>query len=238
MPSYSAQTLINNALVNLGVLDQGGIPSVSDSNEAFTRLNYLLGQWRIQQRFIYEVAFAQYALTANMGVYPIGPTATAPFAVPPPNFIVRAYIALTVSGDVVTFGLDPLTAQEFNDLADLTATAKVPQKMYYDRSSPNGTINLYPRPLCAVATYIQLLTWVQISNFANLAATVDLPDGYPEAISNALGLRLCNMFGITGPQMDLMSALAKQAEDSITALNVEALGMMKPAGEPAEEGAA
>lgn len=238
MSSYSAQTLINNALVNLGVLDQGGTPSVSDSNEAFTRLNYLLGQWRIQQRFIYEVAFAQYALTANQGAYPIGPTATAPFAVARPNFIVQAYIALTVSGDVVTFVLDPLTAQEFNNLADLTATAKVPQKVYYDRASPNGTINLYPRPLCAVATYIQLLTWVQISNFSNLAATVDLPDGYPEAISNALGLRLCNMFGITGPQLDLMSALAKQAEDSITGLNIQALGMMKPATEPAEEGAA
>jgi hypothetical protein len=228
MASYTAQTLINNAMTNLGVLEQGGTPNASDSAEGLRLLNYMIGQWHIDERFIWQKQTLSISpLTANTGTYQIGSSASSPFNVARPTFIEAAYISFVgPASKVITNKLDQLTPEEWNDLADLSATAEIPQKLYYDRGSPNGTINLYPIPRCNVVTGIVLLVWAQLATFANLATSVDLPDGYPEAITNALAVRMIPMFGVAINQQvaQLTSELAKQAENTIATLNGKVFG--------------
>lgn len=225
MASISGQTLINNSLVNLGILEQGGTPSVSDSNEALTRLNYMLGQWHIQDKFVPSVGTAAYALTAAQAVYPIGPAATAPFNVARPTFIQRASIQVG-TGPIVPLRL--IEQQEYRSITDLTATAAYPQILYNDRASPAS--NLYFWPIPTGTPNVILDTWFQLASFATLATSVDLPDGYAEAISNALAVRLMSMFGIAVDSQvgTLVSSLALQAEASIVALNARARGLAMP----------
>lgn len=222
MASYSAQILINNALVNLGILEQGGTPSVSDSNEALTRLNYMLQQWRIQNKFVPSISSTPYALTATQAIYPIGPAATAPFNVPRPTFIQRASIQLS-TGPIVPVRL--ITQEEYRAITDLTATAAYPQVLYNDRASPASNLYLWPTP--TGTPNLILDAWFQLASFATLATTADLPDGYPEAISNALAVRLLSMFGVAvaQPVAEVVSALAKQAEAAIVELNAAARGL-------------
>lgn len=225
MPLISAQTLINNALTNLGILEQGGVPNVSDSNEGLVRLNYLLGQWRIQNKFIWSITSTLWPLVANTPTYTIGVGGV--FNGPRPSFIEGAYISYVgPNAKLMTSRLNLLSVKDYNDISDLSANAELPQGLYNDRASPLSTLALYPIPRCNVATSLQLLTWATISNFATLATTADLPDGYGEALSNALGIRLMSMFGVAvqAQVASLVSGLAKQGEAAIVQLNEMARG--------------
>lgn len=233
MASYSAQTLINGAFVDLGILGQGGVPGVDDSNEALTLLNYMIQQWHIQNKFVWQIVSTLWPLVANTGSYTIGVGGT--FNGPRPTFIEEAYISFVGPGaNLMTSKLNPLTAKAFNDISDLSATAELPQGLYNDRASPLSTLYLYPKPRCTVATTLQLLTWSQIGAFTTLATAVDLPDGYAEAIRKALAVRCMPMFGVAiNPAVaQLISATALQAEAAISDLNMRARGLM---GEAAQE---
>jgi hypothetical protein len=227
MASYSAQTLINNALTNLGILEQGGTPSVSDSNEALARLNYMIQQWRLQDQFIWSIATNTYPLTAGTAQYLIGPGGSGLFLTTRPTFIQKASIVIGGTGPTITVKL--ISQQEYRDIPDQTATAQYPMFLYYDRASPTGTLFLWPTPSNSGASLI-LDTWQQLNTYAALNTTADLPDGYAEAITNALAVRLMPMFGvaINSQVGQLTSDLAKQAEAAIAALNVRARGLVAP----------
>lgn len=241
MATYSGQTLINVALTNLGILEQGGVPSVSDSNEALTRLNYMFGQWRIQNKLVWSAPVASYALTANQAAYPIGLTATAPFNVARPTYIQQALIGLAGPNpaNIITYPVKIITQQEYGEIADTNAKGAIPEKLYNDRGSPNSILYLWPVPRAATATTLILYTLAQLTSLANLAATVELPDGYAEAISNALSIRLVSMFGmaISSDVAVMCSQLAKQAEDTIAELNIQTRALMMPPAPVAMNGA-
>lgn len=232
MASITAQALITGAFVDLGIQGQGGTPSIDDSNEALTLLNYMIQQWHIQNKFVWQIVSTLWPLVANTGSYTIGPTGT--FNGPRPTFIEQAYISFLGPGaNQMTSRLNLLTAQDFNDISDLSATAELPQGLYNDRAAPLSTLYLYPKPRVTVATSLQLLTWSQIGTFTNLATAVDLPDGYAEAIRKALAVRCMPMFGVAiNPAVaQLISATALQAEAAIADLNMMARRIM---GAPTE----
>lgn len=239
MASYSAQTLINIALTNLGILEQGGVPNASDSNASLVLLNLMIQQWHLQDKFIWSVGTASYALTASVGVYPIGTGASSPFNVARPTFVQQALIGLPGPNpsNQITYPLRIITQQEYGLISDLKALAHIPQVLYNDYASPTSNLYLWPVPRASLTTNLILSTWAQLGAFAALATTVDLPDGYPEAITNALGVRLLPMFGVAvQPQVaSLVSALAQQGEAAIAELNARTRIAMPPAGPAAEE---
>lgn len=244
MSSYTGQTIINRALINIGVLEQGGTPSVSDTNEGLARLNDMLGQWRIQNKFVWGFTSTAFALTANQATYPMGPAAAAPFNVPRPTFIEKASIQIQ-TGPIVPVQL--FTLEQYRAITDLTAVAAYPQILYNDKASPSSNLILWPKPNVAAATNIILDMWNQILDFqvgGGGAPTVanELPDGYAEAIVNALAVRLMPMFGVA-VNTDigkLISSTALQAEAAIVELNTKARKMMlqAPAAPDAAAGGA
>ena len=68
----NGQTIISNTLSHLGLLEQGGTPSVSDSNYALNVLNAQWEAWGIDENFIYAVIAARFPLVAGQGAYTIG----------------------------------------------------------------------------------------------------------------------------------------------------------------------
>jgi len=230
MPSTTSQVIITNAISALGMCEQGGTPSVSDSNDALARLNMLLGQWRIQEMFIWSVGLSTSSLVANQRSYQIGPGAADFGTLPRPDYIEDAYIGLAGPNPAKTVNheLRLIGQPEYNAKADLNAAAAIPEELYNDRASPFSTLYLYPVPRCATATTLLLATWAQIADWPDLVTAVDLPDGYAEAITNALAIRLAPMFGaaVATEVMQVCSGLAQQAEQNIRALNAKARGLM------------
>lgn len=230
MPSTTSQTIINNALSALGMLEQGGTPSVSDSTDALARLNMLLGQWRIQELFIWSVVLSNSALVANQGSYQIGPGGADFPQLPRPDYIEDAYIGLAGPNPAnpSNHQLRIVSQQEYSAIVDRGAKGAIPERMYNDRASPFSTLFLYPIPRCATGTSLILCTWAQIADWPDLVTAADLPDGYAEAVSNALSVRLAPAFGAAVAQevLQTCSALAQQAEQNIRALNAKARGIM------------
>lgn len=190
MPNPTAQTIITQSLIDLGVYAPGEPVSATESANGLAKLNIMLDNWSGARDLVYEIATAQYALTANQEVYPIGPSATAPFNVARPIKIENADILvpnISTTG-VVRFRLKFKTQDQFFAIQDRSAAGKVPEFAYYEPSQPNGNIYLSPIPLCNVTTQIELGTWVVIGQYATLATAASLPPAYYRAI--LLGLQL------------------------------------------------
>ncbi len=81
----TGQAIINNALTALNVLEQGGVPSSSDSTDALGELNAMWDAWGIDEGLIYAVLTGRYPLTAGIGTYTIGTPASTSTG-PQPNF--------------------------------------------------------------------------------------------------------------------------------------------------------
>ena len=242
MASYSAQALINEALTNIGMLEQGGSPSVSDSNNALTKLNLMIEQWRIRDTLIWSVGKASYALTAAQAAYPIGPTATAPFNVARPDYIETALIGYPGpnSAKQITRVLPMISEQEYAAIRDLNAAANIPERLYNDRASPNSTLYLWPTPRVTVATNLILFTWAQIPSFASLVTSNDLTEGYAAAISWQLAVWLLPSFGVAVVSEVAQNCLARAQESIaiIEQLNSRARSLMAAQPQPAAAGAA
>ena len=232
MALYSGQALINIALTNLGVLEQGGTPSVSDSTDALTKLNLMIEQWRIQNRLIWSVGQASFALVAATASYTIGPTGA--FATNRPDYIESAqigYLGPNVTKQVVS-PLKLISQSEYAGIRDLNTAAAIPERLYNDRGSPNSILYLWPVPRVASATNLILYTWAQLLGYASLITSNDLPDGYAEGIANALAVRLIPSFGAAiAPEVaQWCSQIALQAENKISDLNSIARALMQSQG--------
>lgn len=96
----TGQVIFNNALTTLGLLEQGGTPSVSDSNDGLKELNNAWQAWGVDEGLIYAIIPFQGKLVANQGAYNIG--SGAQFDVQRPARIYKAFHISAVSLTVVT----------------------------------------------------------------------------------------------------------------------------------------
>ncbi len=73
----TGQTIINNALTALNILDAGGAPSGSESTDLLGELNTMLDGWATEETLVPSVRTDQYPLTANLNPYALGPVTAA-----------------------------------------------------------------------------------------------------------------------------------------------------------------
>jgi hypothetical protein len=71
----TGQQIVSNALRHLGMLEQGGTPSVSDSVDTLTALNVMWDAWGIDEGLIYAQYPARFPWGASVAAYTIGPGA-------------------------------------------------------------------------------------------------------------------------------------------------------------------
>src|ERR1039458_6852406 len=84
----------------LGMNEQGGTPSVSDSQDCLNLFNSMWAAWGIDEGLIYAIVAQRFPTTANLGIYTIG--AGAQFNVPPPGRIYRAAFLNVTGGAIAT----------------------------------------------------------------------------------------------------------------------------------------
>ena len=99
----TGQTIINNALTALGILDQGGVPSVSDSTDALGELNAMWDAWSIDEGLIYAIVEQRFPLAAGVAIYTIGPGGA--FNTQIPARIYRAKVVSDSGGAIASSSL-------------------------------------------------------------------------------------------------------------------------------------
>lgn len=99
----TGQTVINNALIMLGILEQGGTPSPSDSSDALAELNTMWEAWGIDEGLIYAIASRKFPIAASIAFYALGPGAI--WDSPIPGKIYEAIFCSATGGAIATSSL-------------------------------------------------------------------------------------------------------------------------------------
>ncbi len=192
----TAQTIITQALVDMGVYSPGELLAASDLSNGLNKLNQMLDNWSGARDLVYEIASASYALTPSQS-FAIGPSAAAPFNVPRPIKIENAAILIVLtSGHTVRFPLDLISQKDWDEIYARDAMSTVPQKLYYDPQVPNAVIYLYPTPIAGDTTNLELNTWAVVNQFSTLATNANLPPAYLRAITLGLEMELIPTYGM------------------------------------------
>lgn len=221
----TGQTLINNSLTALNILDPGGTPSASESLDLLAELNVFVEAWSTDETLIPSISTAQFLLTANQNPYPMGPTATAPFNVARPVRIDQAVLVSTVGAGTTRKPLRIVGSKTYFAHGDVAAAATTADELYADwQDSATGAMSLYlfPVPSCPTVTKLELETWNAIAAFA-LGTNQNLPPGYQDAIQQALSYRALTRYGaaVNPETAQIVTDLGKQAKMRIQKLNVE-----------------
>jgi hypothetical protein len=99
----TGQVIVNGALTDLGILEQGGTPSVSDSVDALGELNGMWEQWGVDENFIYAVLAKRFPTAASVGNYTIG--VGGQFNMPRPGRIYEARFLTALGAGIATSSL-------------------------------------------------------------------------------------------------------------------------------------
>lgn len=241
----TGQIIVNNALTALGILEQGGMPSVSDSNDALSELNTMWDAWSIDEGLIFAVVSGQYTLVAATGSYTIGTGAT--FDATRPSRIYKAVAVSTVGSAKVRRDLRIVEAGEYYAHGDLAAQGSVPEELYpdYDVDPTTGfmTLYLFPVPAVLTATKLELETAVPFAAWT-LVDTYIVPPAFQDGIQYALAFRLLARYGaaVEAQVAEVVKDLGMKAEARVRAMNAknrrlapEMVGLQPPA--PAQKAA-
>lgn len=139
----TGQTIINNALTALGILEQSGDPSTSDSNDALAELNAMWEAWGIDEGLIYAQTPARFPLAANVGSYTIGPGGF--FNIPQmPARIYRAVFTTVNGGAIATQSLgSPGEGYAAGDTGLVPGANGAPAAYVINTVGPGGVVETY-----------------------------------------------------------------------------------------------
>ena len=210
MPT-SVQDFINSTLRLIRVLDSGESPTATESNDALTALNQLIGSWSAAGVPIYSESKDTITMT-GAGNYPL------------PSRPIRL-ISGQVSNGGVTFPVAIVPSQIWTQPKDRTATSKFAKELYYDGGFPNGMIWIWP--LVTVGSVLELFSLKPLAQFASLGDTINLPPGYEQALRFGLAAVLAPEYGSAlAPEV---AAGAANAQSAIAAMNASVISLAPPA---------
>lgn len=211
--------LITEILVGCGELAQGETPSPEDGAWCLMRANEWLDSLQTERLAIYEIQEQKLALTAKQS-FQVGPGGADFPAVARPIKIDARVITVLVNGVQVRMGETDLIGEgRWREISDLSATSNVPELCYPDYGWPFLTLNFFPAPLCAVATFAQLSTWLPLQQFVNLTDTFNMPFGYWQAFVDGVTIRILKSYGHPIGQDD--AAMEQTSKGRIQALNAQ-----------------
>lgn len=202
----TAIELITRAMRVGRIIGKDQTPTADEANDAFTMLNWMLDQWWTQSLAVYRIARASYAWPSGIVSRTIGPTGD--FVADRP---VRLAPGCSMTQLTVTYPLIILPNVQDYDLIPYKTDSGLPQRIFYDRTYPNGTLYLWPVPVPGYTLNLNSLQ--RIESVATLTDTLDLPPAYEMAIVYQLAMRLIPEYGIQ-PAPDT----AAQARDALAVI--------------------
>lgn len=156
----------------------------NDAADALLSLNQMMDAWQAERLFAYEIVTRSAPLTAGVGTYTVGPSAT--INVPRPVRIEWAFTRDSQNYD------RPLTIIPDNEWANISLKSlgnNFPSVLYYQPGYTQGTINLWMLPTSSLTLYFG--AWGVLSEFADVNQSVSLPPGYEQAIVLSLAEFIC-----------------------------------------------
>lgn len=207
--------IINLALKDSGVLGVGQTALAEDTNDAFTRLNYMLGSWQRKRWLIWHLVDYSKVSTGAQS-YTVGPSGDIDIN-PRPDRLESAFFRQITQSQPsqVDYPLEIIESYETYSRIALKQLVNFPQYIFYDSAFPQGVIHNYP-VIQANLYELHIQVKETLNQFTSLGQTINLPLEYMSAIH----YNLCSR---------LRPAYQMPPDPSITALALESLNVIRGA---------
>jgi hypothetical protein len=217
--------IITLALKSVGVIGVGQTPLAEDSNDAFTQLNMMLGQWNRKRWLVYHLVTSGIVSTAAQS-YSVGPGGDINVPKRPDRLEAAFFRQLIQSQpNQIDYPLEILEAREdYNNIA-LKQLQSFPSYIFYDSDWPTG--HIYPWPVPQSAIYEVFITYKEtLTAFTGLTQSIVLPDEYLAALMFNLAIRLYPQY--SRPPDPVIVGLASDALNTIRGANVQIARLQMP----------
>lgn len=187
--SITALEIIERAFDDVNVRSQGEQLPPHEVQDAFKRLNNMVGSWATQSLTSAFVARDVFTLTANQATYSIGPGGE--FDTPRPVNLEGAGLLLNSSTPPIEIPRSVITDDMFKAIAIKDLASLLFTTVYYNATYDTGlgSITLWPVPTTGDNDLVIYRNW-PFGYFATLTTRYNVPPGYEEALEYNLAQRL------------------------------------------------
>lgn len=206
----AASELITTAMRLGGLLEAGQSPKTSEYNDGLTNLNAMIGMWNTQSWVIpFRTERSPYTVTAAAHSFTVGPAGT----ITTNGILSIEGLAISINGQ--QYDIRPGSLTEYNDTKRSIAT--LPPFYYFEPSAGGGTL-YFPYKLDTTMQII-ISYLAHLTTYATTSTDNTLPEGYEDAITYNLAVRLA-------PQHNLqvLPDVKEQAIQSLDWLMTQSLG--------------
>jgi hypothetical protein len=188
-----AADIAQGALEEIGVLAEGEKVSAGDLSVAIPRLQRWIDQVNARRELIFSISFLQFTLIPNHAPHTIGPNGDFNFPLRPVKLVGATFILNSGSQQPVDAPpIRVMDADWWNSNPVKQLASPIVTHVYYDPSTPLGTLNFWP--VCTLANPVRLEVWNSIAQPISAQATLQLPPGYLDAATLSLARKLCPVF--------------------------------------------
>ena len=203
----TVQQVLNRSHRLIGVLASGESLDTTETADALADLNSMLDSWMNDKLMTYSLQNITVQLVANTSSYTIGAsgatvTSTAPVS------IESAFVRKSNLDYPITL----IDQNQYNSIVAKASTSDIPEYLYFNGTSPNATITLYPVPTQVNNLYLTVQT--PYAPFAAATDTFSMPNGYEDAVVYNLAIRRWAEY----PAIQLNQVVMKLATDSLAAI--------------------
>ncbi len=191
--SALASDIAQGALEEIGVLAEGEKVSAGDLSVAMPRLQRWIDQVNARRELIYSISFLQFNLLPNHAPHTIGPNGDFNLPLRPVKIIGANFILNAGSSNPIDSpGIRIKDADWWNANPTKSLQSSIVTHLYYDPSTPLGTLNFWP--ICNVANPVRLEMWNSLAQPISPNSQLALPPGYWDATVLSLARKLCPVF--------------------------------------------
>jgi hypothetical protein len=187
----NVQQLIQNMLVDAGVVGIDESIEQPMLNRAFTQLNWLLAQWARKRWLVYRIQDYSFISNGSQDPYPVGAIGTSTVGIninPRPDRLEYAFVRFlqntgNTSGTTpVDVDLDIVKSHEDYARIAVKKVGTLPWRIFYDPEWPLG--KLFPWPIPQASLYeIHCGFKVVIPRFSSLQQQINFPPEYEAALN-------------------------------------------------------
>ncbi len=181
----TAQTIIEDALKELGVLADGESATTTMLNDGLRSLNRLMELLSNEQSFAYTPSLVTMALTGQAS-FTIGATG-ADVTDDRPIAVETAW----VDRATLSYPVTVIDNQKWDSIVFKTAAGANPTVIWYEPTYPNGIVHIWP---ISTGCALNLRVLNSVVSFAALSTTLAMPLGYEEALVKNLAVNIAPQF--------------------------------------------
>lgn len=186
----TAQDMIQDAAEKIGVYAPGETITAADEARFLKVLNDMIDSWSNESLTCYAILEQSVPLQVAKQSYTIGTTGSPDVnATRPIRLIDGPGAAYMRDSNGNRYPVNVVPRDQWNLIWNLTSTtSNIPNTLFYDPQFPLGVLNVWPLYNGTLAMTMFFDSYLQLTEFANLQATVTLPPGYVKAIQDNLAI--------------------------------------------------